>query len=351
MTTSTYSLNNFKQLIELNGETVNFELEFTVTSHDNQPFEALVVTQEMLDSEVPLEYQNAQGTISGRIKSNDNKYHSYLLLLKSQTTNVCDVTINIREIAPENIQQPQNQDIRNNGRPSRPILKTQTEQSFWTLKNILLYGSLLIVCIIGGYFLYKALTKPSSKPKIIENDIVLPKIEQSNEINMKLLKDDLKHELHEQFDGLSSKLSDKISSNFENNLNKLSDGLDHKVTDGLNKLSNGLSEDLSNKLSNEISSRLTNGLGSTISDGLGSISNGIEGMTSKIGEDLSSKLGERVTGLGETLSLKMSSTDDGIKETLNSIKSQLENNKNSNEISTDGVLEKLKSMNKKTMKT
>ena len=62
----------------------NFELDFQVEAKDGKQFDALVVTQEMLDSDTPLQYQKADGVISGKIISDKNVYQNYFLLLKSE---------------------------------------------------------------------------------------------------------------------------------------------------------------------------------------------------------------------------------------------------------------------------
>ena len=94
----TYTLGPMKQLIDLNGDITNFDLTFTVTSQDGSPFELLVVDQTTLDSNPSLEYKNAEGTMSGNIVSDKGVYQNYFLILKSDTENKCDVTIEIEKI-------------------------------------------------------------------------------------------------------------------------------------------------------------------------------------------------------------------------------------------------------------
>ena len=92
-------LTPIKQLIDLNGDKVNFDLNFNVTSANKVPFDALVVTQKMLDSESPLEYKKVkEGTINGNIVSDKGVYDNYLLLLKSDTPVECQITIDIKDI-------------------------------------------------------------------------------------------------------------------------------------------------------------------------------------------------------------------------------------------------------------
>jgi len=100
-----YQLSKIKQLIDLNGDKVNFELNFFVKSANNVPFEAIVLDQEALNSEQPIEYKNVDtGELTGNIVWNKNIYKNYFLVLKSKEPCECDVSIEIQEIEPE---QPQ----------------------------------------------------------------------------------------------------------------------------------------------------------------------------------------------------------------------------------------------------
>ena len=97
-----YQLSKIKQLIDLNGDKVNFELNFFVKSTNNAPFEAIVLDQEALNSEQPIEYKNVDtGELTGNIVWNKNIYKNYFLVLKSKEPCECDVSIEIQEIEPE----------------------------------------------------------------------------------------------------------------------------------------------------------------------------------------------------------------------------------------------------------
>jgi hypothetical protein len=97
-----YQLNKIKQLIDLNGDKVNFELNFFVKSTNNAPFEAIVLDQETLNSEQPIEYKNVDtGELTGNIVWNKNIYKNYLLVLRSKDPCECEVTIDIQDIEPE----------------------------------------------------------------------------------------------------------------------------------------------------------------------------------------------------------------------------------------------------------
>jgi hypothetical protein len=110
--TTLYNVGKIKQLIELNRGLVNFNLEFTVKSLKGDPFNALVVSNEELDSGDEIKFQQVnEGIISGNIVNDNNIKRDYFLLLKSDTNVECEVTIDIHEIpCRENL--PRLQDMR-----------------------------------------------------------------------------------------------------------------------------------------------------------------------------------------------------------------------------------------------
>ena len=71
-------------LIDLNRDLINFDCEFSITSND--PFQAVVVTQEQLDNpEFQIEYQTvSNGMLNGNFKNENNVYFNYCVLLKSE---------------------------------------------------------------------------------------------------------------------------------------------------------------------------------------------------------------------------------------------------------------------------
>ena len=95
----TYSVSKVKQLIDLNGDSVNFELKFTVKSRDNSPFDISVVDQDTLDSNSELKYRNVtNGSISGQLKQDKNVYQNHFLILKADSPCECDVEIEKTEL-------------------------------------------------------------------------------------------------------------------------------------------------------------------------------------------------------------------------------------------------------------
>ena len=94
-----YSVNQIKQLIDLNNNKTNFDLTFEVKSLNNKPFRAVVLSEAQLNSGNPIEYKEVrEGYISGNIVNDKGVYQNYFLLLKSDDPQDCEVTLSIRDI-------------------------------------------------------------------------------------------------------------------------------------------------------------------------------------------------------------------------------------------------------------
>lgn len=95
--TQIYPLTKRPQLIDLNGENVNFKLDFQVKAiNPEHEFQAIVLTQEQLDSTDinKIEMKQAKGVISGNIVANNNKYQNYFLVLK-KTDNTPEFNVQV----------------------------------------------------------------------------------------------------------------------------------------------------------------------------------------------------------------------------------------------------------------
>jgi hypothetical protein len=93
-TRKTYTVKKQKQLVDLNGHSVNFELNFNAHSTNGETFEILVVDQATLDSDSNLEYKESiEGKINGVVLANKNIYQNYFLILKSEKE--CDVVLEL----------------------------------------------------------------------------------------------------------------------------------------------------------------------------------------------------------------------------------------------------------------
>lgn len=114
MTTKTYQLTKRHKLIDLNGENINFKLEFIVQALNNKDrFKAIVLTQEQLDSVDlnKIEMKSAEGKISGNITANNNKYQNYFLVLKKHDDDENDnelpveILINLEKISDNDVKE------------------------------------------------------------------------------------------------------------------------------------------------------------------------------------------------------------------------------------------------------
>lgn len=202
ITTKNYKLSKIKQLIDLNGDLVNFDLTFSVKASDGSNFEALVVTQEQIDSGEPLEYKKADGSISGSIVADKDLYQNYFLLLKSENPVECEVTIDVNNVPQEQVLQQKrkiqeqmlyNENIQKENEINQQMLEQQRLEHFdnnlnsisdsekissnsinWRL--IFLVGLLLIGLYLAWSFYTKRLSPlPSTsdnKPSIISDNVV-----------------------------------------------------------------------------------------------------------------------------------------------------------------------------------
>jgi hypothetical protein len=102
MLTNRYLLSQKLQLIDLNEDSLNFQVEFTVTSLNNKNFYISVVDQKTLDAQGNnLEFKYVEDkTISGNILQDDNIYQNYFLCLKSNENAEVNVEINKKIIQP-----------------------------------------------------------------------------------------------------------------------------------------------------------------------------------------------------------------------------------------------------------
>jgi len=98
-TTTTYNVNQIKQLIELNGGLTNFSADFVIESKNFSPFKALIISETELNSGNPIVYQEVKdGKIDGNITNDRGVHDSYFILLKSDEPTECQVTINLKEV-------------------------------------------------------------------------------------------------------------------------------------------------------------------------------------------------------------------------------------------------------------
>lgn len=161
MSQKTYTVNNQRRLVDLNGDSKNFDLTFTCTSKDGAQFEVLVVDQTTLDSNPNLQYKQANGTISGNIVADKNVYQNYFLVLRAGKP--CEVTV---KIVKKDIEPKQRPPQFHQQRPStsnsvqRPVqLKPPQKPSSSKWKTI----AIIILILGGGALLYYFYTQNKNK--------------------------------------------------------------------------------------------------------------------------------------------------------------------------------------------
>ncbi len=290
---TTYQLSSIKQLIDLNGEAVNFNLDFEVKATNGETFQALVVTQETLDSNQTLNYQTANGSISGSINSDKGHYQNYFLVLRADQPTEVTVSVNIEELPDNTISNLDDANYHHQQHLMNNQNENNGKKKSWFVRNrtYLLIG-FLVLCLIGVVWFVKDTQVFSSVF--------------SNEVNEKL--NGGFKQLNDTIDGINTGLSTKLSG---------IDGLNSKIEDissEINGLKGGINESLK---SDTVLTKI---------DGLASEINGIKG-------GLSETINTKIDGLREgyeTLSSKLNerlipdNTDFGeIKETLDSIKRQV----------------------------
>jgi hypothetical protein len=314
MTTTVYNLNSIKQLIDLNGDRINFELQFKIDSTDGSPFDVLIVTQEMLDSGKELIYQKAEGTIGGNIVADQGVYQNYLLLLKSDEPTEVTVYTQIRDLpVSQQPQQPQPQQPQPQQPPqqqfqqqnvSSPINKRKKNKINWS--NIILIVVGIILLAIVCWMFYKYFTKEENKnQEILDTDKLTQDISQSlvSTINEKLnnSEDNITKKLSKTVDNINEKIDGKL-----NNLHKEMNALPNNLSSNFDKLSGNLSElndnisKLPNKLSDDLS-ELNDNI-SKLPDKLsGNLNDKLSGNFEKLHEQLSGNLNDKLSGNFEKL--------------------------------------------------
>jgi hypothetical protein len=146
MVQTSYLLTAHKQLINLNSNLVNFKADMKIVSTNGKSFEALVVTQEHLDSDSPLQYKNINPNeeFNASVSNNNNIRQDYYLILRSLEEASVMVSVDLKALDPP-VQPATNVPLE-----SRiPVLeKTSWIKSNW--KKI----AIVLLLIAGGVFIY-----------------------------------------------------------------------------------------------------------------------------------------------------------------------------------------------------
>lgn len=225
-------LSPIKQLIDLNGEKVNFDLNFEVKTIDNSPFEALVVTQSILDSGEEIKYKNvSEGIITGNIVADKGIYDNYFILLRAKKEVDCEVNINIKDINQnlenqkrvvlpiQNKNQNQNQLEMNKKNQNMQQIENQPQNKISKKNNKINWKLIITIFIlILGSFLLWYFYKNSSKSFFAKNIV-------NTDVNIKSLKDNLSTRISENISDTPANIDNLLNESLSNNLQNSTIGL------------------------------------------------------------------------------------------------------------------------------
>ena len=165
--TNTYSISKIQQIVEINGELVNFEARFQVKAIPaSKMFEMCVITQELLDKQKNLEFKQVKGVGGASVKNDSGVKQDYVLVLRSPEPCSVEVLLEIQEIPKQNPQveqfTPQQNGLQQNIAPRRdtncPLKNVSSAEESSMLKSPFVWIIVLSIGI-GGYFLYKWVCK------------------------------------------------------------------------------------------------------------------------------------------------------------------------------------------------
>ena len=144
MTTKTYNITKQNQIIDLNGESVNFDLTFTAKSKEGKPFFVSIVDQDTLDKR-KINFKNSEnGEISANIVSDKNIYKSYNLVIRSDEPCKVDISIVKKEIDPVvNLEE----------QPVQVAIPPVKKQGWRSWKKILLIAVVVLgICLLVYFY-------------------------------------------------------------------------------------------------------------------------------------------------------------------------------------------------------
>jgi hypothetical protein len=180
-----YKIGPVRTLIDMNGDMQFFKSTFKVTSNpsnSSRSFELLVLNQEQLDSEDPLQFKKIDEYISGNIEVDSGAYQNHYLLLKSDTPMDCMVDIETIALHPPEQQEPEQQisqvelDLSKEFYELDPKLRSKKNM----IINGVIIGIIALIAIGGIYMLMKKSKDNVPSPSTVS-------IQSSGGLNMDLL--------------------------------------------------------------------------------------------------------------------------------------------------------------------
>jgi hypothetical protein len=149
-----YNINSSNQLIDLNGDSVNFDVYYKLQTENNTPFYITVASQTMIDSNSNLALTRVDsGEFVGRKRVVENEFQNYYLIVRADTDCKCTIEL-IKNALPIN-------------RSVAPVEVPKTKS--WVTSSTLYYGFVLLVIIAVGYHYgphIRAMLTSSSAPSV-----------------------------------------------------------------------------------------------------------------------------------------------------------------------------------------
>ena len=165
-TKKTYNLSKIKQLIDLNGDSTNFDIQFRVKEKNNKPFDILVVDQTTLDNSPDLQYKKANGQMSGSMIQDKNVYQNYFIVLKADEPCECDVEIIKKELPKTRSQAssssssgypneshsgvPPMPDIQRSSAKSGLLGQNESNWKTWAIVGVLVVGGIILYMVYSS---------------------------------------------------------------------------------------------------------------------------------------------------------------------------------------------------------
>jgi hypothetical protein len=163
MAAKTYNVTKQKQIIDLNGDSVNFDLTFNAKSKDGKPFYVSVVDQESLDNGREIAFKKSEnGEISANIVSDKNIYKSYNLVIRADNPCIVDISVDkklIQPNIPKQVPQP---------RPVQVAKPPPQKRGWKSWKKIMLIVVIVLGIALLAYF-YFGNKKSDKKVQNIED--------------------------------------------------------------------------------------------------------------------------------------------------------------------------------------
>jgi hypothetical protein len=165
-----YKLNGIKQLIDLNGDSVNFKTKFSVSATCDSKFKLAIADQSMLDNNETLDFKIIDREISGTIEAKDNEKKDYFLILMSMDNAPTDVRVTI-----EKEELPYNNSIELDTTVTSANRQSNQAKTF-SRTTLLLIGVLIVAIIVFIIFMCnkKTVTKNTITKEPVFNSYLSP---------------------------------------------------------------------------------------------------------------------------------------------------------------------------------